>query len=181
MRKITPFVIAAVFSIFFLQPKTANAVTTGFNFTGTCSFDCTGTATATLVLQNYTIGNTFDGTNFVSFAYHSSILNITVGAANFGGATGRFVSLPGGALVGLTFTAVFPPNPSTQLGEFDSLASGFWCIGPFGCAADGGIAHVWSVAPAVPLPAALPLFATGLGALGLLGWRRKRKAAALAA
>ena len=26
-----------------------------------------------------------------------------------------------------------------------------------------------------PLPAALPLFATGLGALGLLGWRRKRK------
>ena len=31
------------------------------------------------------------------------------------------------------------------------------------------------LAPA-PLPAALPLFATGLGVLGLLGWRRKRKA-----
>jgi hypothetical protein len=31
-----------------------------------------------------------------------------------------------------------------------------------------------------PLPAALPLFATGLGTLGLLGWRRKRKAAASA-
>jgi hypothetical protein len=29
----------------------------------------------------------------------------------------------------------------------------------------------------VPLPAALPLFATGLGALGLLGWRRKKTAA----
>jgi hypothetical protein len=29
-----------------------------------------------------------------------------------------------------------------------------------------------------PLPAALPLFASGLGALGLLGWRRKRKASA---
>jgi hypothetical protein len=27
-----------------------------------------------------------------------------------------------------------------------------------------------------PIPAALPLFATGLGGLGLLGWRRKRKA-----
>jgi len=27
-----------------------------------------------------------------------------------------------------------------------------------------------------PAPAALPLFATGLGALGLFGWRRKRKA-----
>ena len=29
-----------------------------------------------------------------------------------------------------------------------------------------------------PLPAALPLFASGLGVLGLLGWRRKRKAIA---
>jgi hypothetical protein len=36
-------------------------------------------------------------------------------------------------------------------------------------------------ADATPLPAALPLFASGLGALGLLGWRRKRKAAAFAA
>jgi hypothetical protein len=33
------------------------------------------------------------------------------------------------------------------------------------------------VAP-TPLPAALPLFAAGLGGLGLLGWRRKRKNAA---
>lgn len=31
---------------------------------------------------------------------------------------------------------------------------------------------------ATPLPAALPLFATGLGALGLLRWRRKKKHAA---
>jgi hypothetical protein len=37
-------------------------------------------------------------------------------------------------------------------------------------------------ATTTPLPAALPLFATGLGALGLLGWRSKRKnTAALAA
>jgi hypothetical protein len=34
---------------------------------------------------------------------------------------------------------------------------------------------------ATPLPAALPLFATGLGALGLLAWRKTKKAAALAA
>jgi hypothetical protein len=35
---------------------------------------------------------------------------------------------------------------------------------------------------ATPLPACLPLFASGLGALGLLGWRKKRKnAAAMAA
>jgi len=34
-----------------------------------------------------------------------------------------------------------------------------------------------STAAATPLPAALPLFAAGLGAFGLLGWRRKRKSA----
>jgi hypothetical protein len=32
-----------------------------------------------------------------------------------------------------------------------------------------------SAATATPIPATLPLFATGLGALGLLGWRRKNK------
>jgi hypothetical protein len=34
---------------------------------------------------------------------------------------------------------------------------------------------------ATPLPAALPLVATGFGAMGLLGWRGKRKVAALVA
>jgi len=42
-------------------------------------------------------------------------------------------------------------------------------------AASVGFAHgTWSSAT-TPVPAALPLFATGLGALGLLGWRRKRR------
>ena len=43
-----------------------------------------------------------------------------------------------------------------------------------------GIGNSLELASATPLPAALPLFATGLGSLGLLGWRRKRKVAALA-
>lgn len=39
----------------------------------------------------------------------------------------------------------------------------------------------FTVGAPTPLPAALPLFASGLGALGFLGWRRKRRAAARAA
>jgi hypothetical protein len=37
---------------------------------------------------------------------------------------------------------------------------------------------VYTTASATPLPAALPLFATGLGAIGLFGWRKKRQNAA---
>jgi len=33
--------------------------------------------------------------------------------------------------------------------------------------------------PAIPLPAAFPLFGTGLGILGFLGWRRRRQAQAV--
>jgi hypothetical protein len=36
-----------------------------------------------------------------------------------------------------------------------------------------------SIAAATPIPSTLPLLATGLAALGLLGWHRKRKAAAV--
>jgi WD40 repeat protein len=40
--------------------------------------------------------------------------------------------------------------------------------------ANVGQAHLYTAdLPAVPLPAALPLFGTGLGILGFLGWRRR--------
>jgi hypothetical protein len=47
--------------------------------------------------------------------------------------------------------------------------------------ADDAVAsmHMTAATTATPLPAALPLFATGLGGLGLLGWRRKRKTQAI--
>jgi hypothetical protein len=44
-----------------------------------------------------------------------------------------------------------------------------------------GLVSPLSTALTTPLPAALPLFATGLGAMGLFGWRRKRKNAAAVA
>jgi hypothetical protein len=52
--------------------------------------------------------------------------------------------------------------------------------GPWGFS-NGSSDTVLTLTPvATPLPATLPLFATGLGVLGLLAWRRKRKALARA-
>ena len=49
-------------------------------------------------------------------------------------------------------------------------------VGEGGVNQDYRFTNVGSFLVATPLPATLPLFASGLGALGLLGWRRKRKA-----
>lgn len=51
-------------------------------------------------------------------------------------------------------------------------ANGLYEVFPFGSG------QFSAVLATTPLPAALPLLATGLGGLGLLGWRRKRKAQA---
>jgi hypothetical protein len=49
-----------------------------------------------------------------------------------------------------------------------------------GIQSQGGTGLTFTPVSAVSLPAALPLFVGGLGTLALLGWRRKKKAAALA-
>jgi len=46
---------------------------------------------------------------------------------------------------------------------------------------ESGLPTALAFAAAVPLPGTLPLFAAGLGMLGLFGWRKKRKDAAVLA
>jgi hypothetical protein len=80
--------------------------------------------------------------------------------------------------------SAFAPETSAA---FSLIAGSFYTVtfqGVPGDLADrtAFIDNVSISAFATPLPATLPLFATGLGALGLLGWRRKRKnSAAIAA
>jgi hypothetical protein len=65
------------------------------------------------------------------------------------------------------------------LATFDYFANCAGSCGGDGWSGNLKITYTYDPPPSqVPLPAALPLFATGLGALGLLAWRRKRKAAA---
>lgn len=91
-----------------------------------------------------------------------------------------------GAIIGWTILASISSsffNITVATSNSSDLTSS---LGPttFMSASNGFSPGTWSVSDPpsnTPLPAALPLFAGGLGALGLLGWRRKRKAAALAA
>jgi hypothetical protein len=65
-------------------------------------------------------------------------------------------------------------NPPEDVVEYDQYGAAEDAGGETGTGSPPYAQGEW----ATPLPAALPLFASGLGAMGFFGWRRKRKAAA---
>ena len=102
---------------------------------------------------------------------------------------------PGGPGTGIAFTVTFLDNttqsvlveiPKTFTGQFFGFVSDVQIKSVLETTSILGGIETYNLdnlvfgPSAVPLPSALPLFATGLGALGLLGWRRKRKAQAAA-
>jgi hypothetical protein len=111
--------------------------------------------------------NSFAANSLASAIAESAISNGVGGFSSSGGnssSSGGNSSSSGG-------------NPS----NFGSLGNGSrltnsGIAAPIMNAADGPVGDP----VAAPLPGALPLLATALGALGLLGWRRKRKAQAAA-
>jgi len=74
-----------------------------------------------------------------------------------------------------------PPSAYTGISTFFALLSySSNCAHDCGSGWSGQLDITYTYTPnpsAVPLPAAAPLFATGVGALAVLGWRRKRKTA----
>ena len=126
-------------------------------------------------------GNLFNGTisgptNFgpggLTFASSSS--GTFVGFSANDGAIGRDVRVPSGyvsdSALG-TSTDTFASATLASLGLTPGTYQWTW-----GTGADQSFTiQIVGTVPSVPLPGALPLFATGLAGLGLLGWRRKRK------
>ncbi len=87
------------------------------------------------------------------------------------------LTLVSGAITAWDITGEWKPGPgpdhafASTSTSGDVVSEGDALSSVYGSNSSPGI---WtSPAPTTPLPAAFPLFATGLG--GLLGWRRKRK------
>jgi hypothetical protein len=81
-----------------------------------------------------------------------------------------------------TSTDTFAAATLASLGLIPGTYVWTWGLAPGAPTLDGpAVLNTFTVqiGPPVPLPATLPLFATGLAGLGLLGWRRKKKAAHL--
>jgi hypothetical protein len=83
---------------------------------------------------------------------------------------------PGGSSLGTMPNGVDPSLISALFGNVPIASFVVSTPGPHNSRGVGINAIVFTAedAAAVPLPAALPLFATGAGLMGLLGWRRRR-------
>ena len=158
--------------------------TTTFSFVGTCT-DCSGQGQATLVLQNYTLGNTILLANFVSLTYSSNLVNFTLTPANVPSISGSLpASLPSAASVNFFATT----GGAAQGMELNTSNDGTWCSG-FECAGDRGTAGTWSLYSApVPTATSVPALSSrmqiclaalmaAIGALLLKSARRTRTSA----
>ena len=144
----------------------------------TTSYAITGTITLASALgDNLTLA---DPVTPLSFSFSDGVQTITQSSGIIT-PTFKFATDAAGNItqwwieVEQTTFCIVSDNPSANSGTLGD--QGYFP--PTGYGINSNNPGVWS-GPlwSTPLPAALPLFATGLGALGLLGWRRKRKAIA---
>ena len=122
-----------------------------YQFVGQCT-DCSGTGVGVLTVQNYTLGDTLTGCNFVSFTYTSNLTSFTITAPGSYDLSGMLpVSLPAAAMV----------NVRDSTNEFSSSANGTWNVDE----SDYGTGGTWSLPSTSTAPTLSP---AALCALGLL-------------
>jgi hypothetical protein len=125
------------------------------------------------------------GAQLTSIQYNSQVTNaVNPGLVQFQ----EFLDVAPSTAIAQELIQVVPSDPSAGaiLSSVLPIGPGEYLLfqGQFEATLNENVSwdYTWTlnVAP-TPLPAALPLFASGLSALGLFGWRRKRKAQAVAA
>jgi hypothetical protein len=172
MRQVLRFV-GPILSAFFISMAACpvKADTFHFSFTNAAS-NGGGTVMGTIILN----------------ATDTAATSVTVDSNTLGFGLGQYVGNPAAN----TFTVVSGQITSSNFLDFGSdnsppavLLSSLGLLGGSGGLENNngnliqfGPAGSLTFTPVVPLPTALPLFATGLVGLGLLGWRRKKKAIA---
>jgi hypothetical protein len=180
VRKICAFIVAAAVLVL-SAPIAARASTVTYKFIGQCA-DCSGTGIGYLTLSDYTLGTDLSNSNFVSFTYQSNLIDPAISYTGIGSALDQIDTIIGkipSSLPSIADVQLIRTISAGPVIVFESTTSGYWCASAeptYECVSDYGFSHSWSV---TPIPPALPLCATGLGALGLLGWRGKRKQAAV--
>ena len=91
---------------------------------------------------------------------------------------------PTASVIGTTYTGYLGPQPDLPTIQYTGLADGYYTLDIISSTTSDNLLSPLTysltsdITEVTPIPSALPLFATGLAALGLLGWRRKRKSVA---
>jgi hypothetical protein len=170
-HKIVLAFAVALASVLTLTSTPGYAATLSFDFSFPNGLTNNATSAAThVIVDSYPAGLILPAAPFETNVSAAAPSSFTVSNGSITEA-GYAVSIPtGGPFVG-TLCLSLGPSPAGTCGTAgDSFLE------------DGQLNDVEGPVTftATPLPTALPLFATGIGALGLLGWCRKRKAQAVA-
>lgn len=163
--------LATALAVFGAIGGTSASAAVVYDWSGTCSSLCTGTASAVLTLaDSYTPGTALASADFVSLTFSSSAGTYTVPGSD------TFTSFWAGSQLptatGSTYNFVDFLGGGTY---FTTDISGTWDYWSQGSRVSSGTDSNWTLS-AVPLPASLPLLAFGFGGLGFMS-RRKRKTA----
>ena len=169
MRKITALVISAFLLSMATAPVKAATFTFSFNNTnngggmvaGTLTLNAAETAAVSLTVDTNTQATHFGIGQYVPGVTVTNSFTVTNGqitAAEFF-YRGMDNSSPNVTCCSLALGFITGSGLSTNPGGLDTTFN----------------ANLTFTPVVIPLPATLPLFATGLSALGLLGWRRRMK------
>jgi hypothetical protein len=116
------------------------------------------------------------GTITITFSSNQTTLNLLWGTVDVASGWNLVTTSAGDTITGATINSLLGNPASGTVNAAVEIAG----LNPFTSVtfSANSPAFEFDIDPptSTPLPGALPLFATGLGALGLLGWRRKRKA-----